>query len=1343
MRRSLCLALSALLAGAALISFGAPRAVAQDWSANDGDARRAEIVRRYREILERNPEEGRIFDMLLNELGGPAGIERLADDYAERLEDDPTDFAAAMLLGHLRKRLDRLEDALAAYEQARSIDPDSASVYTALGGVYRRLDRRAESEEMYESALELTPGVEGQRGILRALADLAFDAREWDAASAYVERIVALDPDNVDVRRELAGIYVRYERWDDALAQYEAIVDGAGRDTRQRAMAMADMGDVLALMGRTDEAVETFEDAMRLVERGYWLHRALEQRVIDAYRTDGRLAELVERFESEWTSPDFDQLLLLADLYDEIGRDDDALDAVRSAVRRNSRSIDARLALIRLLERRGEVDAVIEEYETLIRQAPNDASFVFRLVDLQRRLGDVDAALDLLDDASRRYASNPSALLEIADRYMRLRETERAGDIYERLVRVEPDEPLNYVALGDYHFMEGRRSEAERTWRTILEIVAEPSEAHALLGDVFSDHGLIEEAVIEYETARDLEPDNIVYLRSLAQLYEDADRLTQALRLWQELLDVSEQAQLAAEARTAIIRVYDGLGRLQEVVADFRDDFEAEPPDVQSGYLLGEALVHLDRLDDAEQVYLALGALDDTDLIPLLALERIYTSQNRLHDAIGVLTRVAELSPQRAREYYHRVAELSLRVYDDEQAIAFAELAVELNPDDASAHARLGDIYRQMQRLDEAIGAYRRALELDDRAFPHYFALADIFLALDRVDEADTLYLTVVSEASDEVQILRAGRRAIRIHQASGSLEELAAIIEPRVYEPLLGATYLKLLVELYDALTLPLAQTAEFGPSSEREAARQALDRVGRRALRPMLDALASEDLPMRTTALRILDALRNPAAALPVARLLDDPDSALRLQAALAVARMADARSVSALRRHAEQGTGVVATLAVWAAARTASTEASRWLSELAVNPSAPASHRALAVVGVGRAPATDAGDAAIRSALLDDSVDVRLAALWAVGARNLDSAAPDVERLLQHGRDEMPAAAAAVLAVIGDEGPTASALVEALFRVDEATRPSVGMALASPGAASLDTDQLTRFEDAMPFYSVSSEDFDARAYVRGLYSWSTLRGPEQGRLSDARRDLLRAELGRVLASSGPERDVALAQIARGDVEVLTPHLDEDGRRAVAAVVSAAATTAQEPLIALVGSSEDAKTRELAALALGRIEAPSSTVDAALMERTSDEDEAVVSAALFALGRRGADGAETVLATRLLDENWTVRSAAARALGELGAGGDALEAAFLDDPYLSVRIAALVAWTRVDTAAALARAEEAWPTLPASAQAALLAAAVELPAEQREALAALGAQSADARVRELAQVLTAPTPP
>ncbi len=1079
------LLLAATLAAPFLV--GSVAADAQpEWGVDGGDDRRDEIIRRYRVILEARPEEGAIFDRLLQELGGGRRFEATIDDYREKVEDDPERFSYHMLLGHLLKHAERLAEAQGAYEGAIACSPDDHRGHQSLASVYRRLDQRAEAEATYETALELATDDGDRRDILRELADLAFEAREWDTASAYVERLIDEDPRDVYTRMELADIFIRYERFEQALEQYEEIADLSGRDTRQRAIAIKDAGDVLALMGRTDEALERYRSAGRLVDEGYWLRRELEQRIIAVYRQDDRLDELVDEWEDDWSRPNVRQLNLLASLYDELGREDDAVDAYRRALQRDSRSNDTRMALIRVLERRGDMDEVLEQYQALARADRTDASVRFRLVDVYRRLGQRDDAVDVLDGMVRDFGSRPYVLVDIAERYVRFGERDKALEAYERLVRIDPDEADNYIALGEFHFMDGRRSEAERTWRRILEVVDAEDEAHAMLGQVYGDHGLVEEAIIELETARRLEPENDAYLRQLAKYYEDGARLPDSLTLWTELLGRSDQSHIRKESRDALVRIYMALGQLQDVIPEFRERFDAEPRDIESGYFVGEALLELDNEDRAEEVFAEILTLDETDITALLALEGIYTRQHRHDEAVDVLLTIAEAHPQRAREYYQRLAELSLRMYDDDEAVRFAQLAVELNPNDAQAHARLGEIYRQMQRLDDSILAYRQALLLDSRAFGFYFELAEIFLATDRPQEADELYQVVLVEANDEVYILRAGRRSIQINQATGTLEHIVGLIEPKLYDDATGEVYLKLLVELYERLTMPLIQTATYGRGEAREAAAQRLDEVGRRALRPLLDALMGEDQTVRHSSLRILAAQANPNAALPIARLLDSPDPEMRADAALAVARIADPRSLVPVLRAANEIGSSVELLSVWAVARMRSPEAAAALAEIATDSTRREDVRAVASVGLGAFPGDSDAEAAVISNLADESSLVQAASLRAAGAMSLERAAPTVRLLLEHSRGSTPAAAAWALGAITPTGQNVRALLDAYIFGSPEIRPHAAHALSSVGRRQVSWDSVDNYDRSLVFFNRATRNFDTSRYLTGLFAW-----------------------------------------------------------------------------------------------------------------------------------------------------------------------------------------------------------------------------------------------------------------
>jgi len=86
-------------------------------------------------------------------------------------------------------------------------------------------------------------------------------------------------------------------------------------------------------------------------------------------------------------------------------------------------------------------------------------------------------------------------------------------------------------------------------------------------------------------------------------------------------------------------------------------------------------------------------------------------------DAIrsGLIEKLVIVEPKRARELYQRMAQYALQLYKDEDAIRYAVRAVELNPDDAEGHRRLGEMYRSRQDAEHAIVEFRAAIAKNDR----------------------------------------------------------------------------------------------------------------------------------------------------------------------------------------------------------------------------------------------------------------------------------------------------------------------------------------------------------------------------------------------------------------------------------------------------------------------------------------------------------------------------------------------------------------------------------------------------------------------------------------------------
>ncbi|MEZ4459957.1 MAG: tetratricopeptide repeat protein [bacterium] len=871
---------------AALIGLAAPSmAHAQDdWGVSSD--RQQEIVRRYKQLLERNPTEGLAFNKLLDYVGKGKGLDALIEEYSARAKKAPDDANMRLILGHLYKAKAEYELALAEYEVAVKLQPDKPLVWLSRGSVHLLLQHEAEATADFEKGLSLEKDKSQKQEILRRLADLAFNQRDWESAQKYYDQLVDLDPRNEYLRMEYAQVLVRYKRYDKAVEQYEALLKLAGRDAKAKANTLRDLGDLYEQMGKDEEALKTYNEAMALVKAGNWLEKELRQRIVAVYRRTDRLGELVASYEKKWRSPNYDQAMELGDLFDELGQEDKALKYYKIASQKSGRNVDPRMKIIRILERGGKDKEVIAAYKEIVRIAPQAYRYQFDLVRLHFRLGNRKEAESLLKQIASRFSRDADVWVMLADTYMRFEMRDDALKAYQKLVKMDPKNDAFILGLGEFYFQTGDLDKAVDVWVKLLDSSLEPAEAYAKLGQVLAEHGLIERGLKHYEKAVEIAPKDLNVRRGLALAYENARQWQKAIDTWTFVLDNADQPFTANEARSRVINIYRKQNRLRSKMRDFQQAFEARPPSIQAGFFLAEAYVKLAEFDEAERIYKQLAKLpsgdsNDVEIDALLSLEKLYTQTSNYTAGISALQRLAELMPARAREYYHRIAELSLKVYEDDQAVQYATLAVQANPDDAVAQARLGDIYLKMGNLESAASQYRAAVDLDPRAFEIWMKLATILSELGQFDEAEKTYRTIVSKAEDEGLIMDAGRRALNMAELDDRLPELETEFFPLVYRTPTKSAYRKLVLELYDRMTTRWVTQDRYGVQSERDQAANELASIGQRALPVLVDALQSNDVSQRATAVRLLGDVRQGNGAVALGRVVEDPqDPCVSLQ-------------------------------------------------------------------------------------------------------------------------------------------------------------------------------------------------------------------------------------------------------------------------------------------------------------------------------------------------------------------------------------------------------------------------------------------------------------------------------
>ncbi|MGZ3427955.1 MAG: tetratricopeptide repeat protein, partial [Polyangia bacterium] len=700
---------------------------------------------------------------------------------------------------------------------------------------------------------------------------------------------------------------------------------------------------------------------------------------------------------------------------------------------------------------------VVTEYRRLIASAPGEPRFRLELAERLMKSGNRDEAIKIAQ-ALGRESTDPSLHAQLAELYTRWNLADLAMREQELLVRLEPGDDAHLVALGELWWQKGNKKRALDLWKRLLD--RGPKVAvMTRLAEVYIEHDMAPEALDLYQKALKLAPSDVSVQKGLAGALERLHRDSEAQEAWSTLFETAAEKHDRAgqlEARQRLIVIASRLGRLGILAGQYREEaMRARGHDESVGaaytLLAADALVKMGRMEMAEE--LLRGLADFTKNPSLRAdawmgLAQVERARHRLGDALAALKKAAELAPERGHELFPQIAELSLQLYQDADALSYAKRAVQLGPTDAAATMRLGEVLEKREDLDGAAQAYERALELDDRQWKVYFTLARLRIRSGQEARAAELYRTVMRRAPDEELVVDAARRAIDLEEYLGSLGELERELSPLAYAHADKPVYRNLLIELYDRYGTPLA-TRALQPGGADGSVRAELTRLGEHGLRPLLDVLVDGEAQQQRVAVALLGAIGNPSAAPALFKLAlnrrvrehEDRSSAveLREQAALAAADVATVRDLPLLQKLYAEPEKQLRVAAVHGLGRIADKRAQAALAAALDDGSVDVQATACLALGAhAQGRALDAMIARVKAPAAGEArkPEARIGCAFGLGAAALRSEAP----LTTSERQAARAALAATLAEGADEVQRAAAWALGAVGGDEAHPPLV---------------------------------------------------------------------------------------------------------------------------------------------------------------------------------------------------------------------------------------------------------------------------------------------------------------
>lgn len=351
-----------------------------------------------------------------------------------------------------------------------------------------------------------------------------------------------------------------------------------------------------------------------------------------------------------------------------------------------------RIAYARALRHKHAFDAATQNYDQIINQYPQHPEGYFGKGAVALEIGNRDEARQLMTQAVERDTNFFPAYIKLAEMAEQERDWAAAVEHLRALANQRPsaDRSIKLASVLRQSGPEGY-IEAERALVDLINAedgtVSAPDKSAALieLGRLYRDAGRIDAAIQAFEEAK----------RS------DVHRSAAAFELGQTLSNQREDdVNAAAQFRDAI--AYDGNNALAHLAL----------ADLYAG--------SLNQPNDADTHYRRAVEAGIRDVDRLLQIGNVLLDHNRAETAAEAFQRAVNEQPNNPLPH-HGLGQAYLMLENPEGAGAEEQRALELldasgvvNPEvRAEILVGLGDVARQRQQYDQALGLYNQALDLN------------------------------------------------------------------------------------------------------------------------------------------------------------------------------------------------------------------------------------------------------------------------------------------------------------------------------------------------------------------------------------------------------------------------------------------------------------------------------------------------------------------------------------------------------------------------------------------------------------------------------------------------------
>ena len=358
----------------------------------------------------------------------------------------------------------------------------------------------------------------------------------------------------------------------------------------------------------------------------------------------------------------------------------------------------------------------VEEYKTALNADPNSPQLNDELADLYFRTGQVR---DAESTARGLLKSSPNDI----DAHRLL------GRLYLRQLSEAQNAVSSSSPTGN------TLDQAIAEFEKIVSLDSRSVEDRMVLGQLYTVKHQNEKAEAQFKAARDIDPDSEEVVLNLSRLYAENGDLAHSAKV----IESVAVAERTPKMEFALGAVYDQLKRPKDAIGAYKRAADLDPDDAHTLEALAQALLNDNQLDAALKEFQQIAQADPENASAVIHISEILRRQGKYEEALTAVKQAVKKDPDSPEAGYNEGLLLDVLGRYDESAQVYEHMV------DLTSHAngaytadeknnraifleRLGAVYHEQNKVDEAIATYQKMIDLGgDYSLHGYQSEVDVY----------------------------------------------------------------------------------------------------------------------------------------------------------------------------------------------------------------------------------------------------------------------------------------------------------------------------------------------------------------------------------------------------------------------------------------------------------------------------------------------------------------------------------------------------------------------------------------------------------------------------------------